>query len=33
MSAGALLFMAATWCGVIALTAFCFLKVLRGGKK
>ncbi len=30
MNAGAIVFMALTWIGVIALTLFCFRRVMKG---
>jgi len=30
MNAGAIVFMALTWIGVIGLTVFCFLRIMKG---
>ena len=30
MTRGAILFMAASWAGVLGLTAWCFAKILKG---
>ncbi len=33
MSVGAIVFMLGSWTMVISLTVYCFVKIMRGGKK